>query len=851
MVEGGSGVEDRKACQVAAAAGATSSGCGVGGAGAESARPTAALATRPMKTHARVVVVGGGVMGVGLLYHLTKEGWSDVTLVEKGELTSGSTWHAAGLIPHFIASLNMAKVHCYGSRLFQRLEAETGQATGWHGCGSVRLATNRDEADWFHYVQGVLRCVGAECHLIGPSEIADLHPLLDTDGVVLGAYTPDDGHTDPASSTMAMAAGARAGGAEIYLHNRVVDIGRRADGNWDVVTEHGTIVAEHVVNAAGGFSSQVGAMVGLEVPIVNMVHQYLVTENLDAVSALDREPPVVRDPRASCYYRQEQQGLIIGPYETDGAQPWALEGIDWSFDTELLPPDIDRLVPWLELAAKRIPVFENAGIKRVVSGPITHTPDGGFLIGPASGLPNFWMCCGAGIGITQGPGAGKYLAQWMVHGQTEINVREMETRRFGKWASGGYSVSKAVDEYHHMYQVHFPGEFREPGRPVKTTPIYGKLAARGAVFAETFGWEQAKWFAAAGVEERYSFRRTNWFAPVAEECRAVRERVGVLDLSSFAKFDVTGRDAAAFLDRIIANRVPQRNGRIALAHALTELGGIECEFTVTRLDESRFYLLSAAVAQIHDYDWLVQHKDEAEDVTVEDVTGDYAVLLVSGPRSRELLAKLTAAELDNEAFPWLSAREIETAGVPVRALRVSYAGELGWELHHPMAHMEALYDAVMAAGEEYGIADFGLYAVNSLRMEKAYQAWGLELTTEITPLECGLDRFVDLNSPFIGRDAVAERAGKGVDTRLVYLSVDAADADAHGNEPVYANGRVVGLTTSGAYGHTVGQSIAFAFVEPDRSEPGTELEVAILGRRCAARVLDEPLYDPLNQRLRA
>ena len=728
---------------------------------------------------------------------------------------------------------------------------KTGQATGWHGCGAIRLATNQNEADWFHYVQGVLRCAGAECHLIGPAEIADLHPLLDTEGVVLGAYTPGDGHTDPAGSTMAMAAGARAGGAEIYLRNRVVDIARRPDESWDVVTEQGTIVAEHVVNAAGGFSPQVGAMIGLKVPIVNIVHQYLVTENLGAVAALEWEPPVVRDPHSSCYYRQEQQGLIIGPYETDGAQAWALEGIDWSFDTELLPPDIDRLVPWLELAAKRMPEFENAGIKRVVSGPITHTPDGGFLIGPAPGLRNFWMCCGAGIGITQGPGAGKYLAQWMVHGQTEINVREMETRRFGKWSTGKYSLSKAVDEYHQMYQVHYPGEFREPGRPVRTTPIYDKLAARGAVFAETFGWERAKWFSAGGTRERYSFRRTNWFEPVAEECKAVRERVGVLDLSSFSKFDVTGPDAAAFLDRIVANRVPRRDGRVALAHALTELGGIESEFTVTRFDESRFYLLSAAVAQIHDRDWLVQHKHEAEDVAITDVTDDYGVLLVTGPLSRELLSKLTDAELDNEVFPWLFAREIEVAQIPTRALRVSYVGELGWELHHPMAQMEALYDAIMAVGDEYGIANFGLYAVNSLRMEKAYKAWGLELTTELTPVEGELDRFVDMDGPFIGKDAVAKRARDNISTRLVYLSVDAVDADAHGNEPVYANGRVVGLTTSGAYGYAMEQSIAFAFVDPDQAEPGTELEVAILGRRCRAWVLNEPLYDPRNQRLRA
>ena len=803
-----------------------------------------------MKPHARVAVIGGGVMGVGLLYHLVKEGWSDVVLVEKGELTSGSTWHAAGLVPHFIGSLNMAKVHFYGSQLYQRLEAEVGQATGWHGCGSIRLATNRDEVDWFHYVHGVLRCVGAECHLIGPAEIADLHPLLDTEGVLLGAYTPGDGHTDPASSTMAMAAGARQGGAEIYLRNRVVDIARRPGGDWDVVTEQGTITAEHVVNAAGGFAPRVGAMVGLRVPIVNMVHQYLVTEDLDEVAALEREPPVVRDPRASCYYRQESQGLIVGPYETDGAEPWALDGIDWSFDAELLPPDIDRLMPWLEAASRRIPAFENAGIKRVVSGPITHTPDGGFLIGPAPGLENFWMCCGAGIGITQGPGAGKYLAQWMVHGQTEINVREMETRRFGAWSIGNYSLAKAVDEYHRMYQVHYPGEYREPGRPVATTPIYDRLAARGAVFAETFGWERAKWFAAPGVEERYGFRRMNWFEAVGEECRAVRERVGVADLSAFAKFDVTGSDAAAFLDRVVANRVP-RAGRIVLAHALTGLGGIESEFTVTRLDESRFYLLSAAVGRIHDRDWLVQHRRAGEAAEIADVTDDYGALLVSGPRARELLAKLTDADLGNAAFPWMSAREIEVAGVKVRALRVSYVGELGWELHHPMARMGGLYDALMAEGEEYGVADFGLYAMNALRMEKAYKAWGLELTTELTPIEGGLERFVDLDSPFIGRDPVAERARGSEESRLVYLSVDAVDADAHGNEPVYADGRLVGLTTSGAYGYAAGQSLAFAFVEPHLAAPDTELEVAILGRRRGARVLAEPVYDPRNDRLKA
>ena len=592
-----------------------------------------------MRSHARVVVIGGGVMGVGLLYHLAKEGWADVVLVEKGELTSGSTWHAAGLVPHFIGSLNLAKVHFYGSQLYQRLEEEVGQATGWHGCGAIRLATNRDEVDWFRYVQGVLRCVGAECHLIGPAEIAELHPLLDTEGVLLGAYTPGDGHTDPASSTMAMAAGARAGGAEIYLRNRVVDIARRRDGTWDVVTEQGTIVAEHVVNAAGGFAPQVGAMVGLDVPIVNMVHQYLVTEDLDEVAALEREPPVVRDPRASCYYRQEQRGLIVGPYETDGAQA--------------LGARRDRLVLRRRAAAARYrPPDAVAG-----AGGQTHTrlrerrdqagrqrahhPHAGWRVShrPAAGHAEF-------LDVLRRrhrhhPGAGRGKIPRAVDGpRPDRNQRARDgdpaVRRLvdGKRlqpVQGGGRVSPDV-----------PGALsrRVPrgGRPVRTTPIHDKLATRGAVFAETFGWERAKWFAPPGVEERYGFRRMNWFDAVGEECRAVREGVGVLDLSAFAKFDVAGADAARFLDRIVANRVP-REGRIVLAHALTELGGIESEFTVTRLDENRFYLLSASVAQIHDRDWLVQHRRASEDVEITDVTDDYGVLAVAGPRSRELLAE--------------------------------------------------------------------------------------------------------------------------------------------------------------------------------------------------------------------
>ena len=806
-----------------------------------------------MKTHARVVVIGGGAMGVGALYGLAKAGWGDdVVLVEKGELTSGSTWHAAGLIPHFIGSLNMAKVHRYGTEMYKSLEAETGQHTGWHGCGAIRLALTQDEVDWFKYVQGVLKLAGSECHLIGPNEIRRLHPLLETDGILLGAYTPGDGHTDPASSTQAMATGARLMGAEIYRFNRVTDTKQKANGEWQVVTEKGTITCEHIVNATGCFGPQTAAWVGLKVPYVSMIHQYLVTEPIGDIAALDEEFPVVRDPRASCYFRREKQGLLIGPYETSGAQAWGLDGVRWDFDMELLPPDIDRLEPHLERVMERMPVFGAAGIARIVSGPITHTPDGNFLLGPAPGLKNYWMCCGASIGICQGPGAGKVLAEWMIHGQSEWNVREMDPRRYGDWAVGDYTLNKSIDEYQLMYAIHLPGDFRDAGRPVKTTPIYQKLMDQGAIYAEAFGWERPKWFDVAGEGERYSFRRNNTFGPVAAECRAVRERVGLLDLTSFAKYDVTGAGAESFLNRLFANRMARRQGGIVLAHMLTEDAMIESESTITRMADDHFYVLSGITGESHDFDMLVQGKRDGEDVAIANVTDDFGVLVLTGPRARDVLGKLTDADLGNAAFPWLTGQKIEVADVATRALRVSYVGELGWELHHPIAEMENLYDAVMAAGEEFGIANFGLYAMNSMRMEKAYRGWGSELTNELTMVEADMERFVGLKKDdFVGRAAFLQRKQDGVATRLVYLTVDADDADCQGNEPVMAGGHVVGVTTSGAYGHTVGASIAFAYVEPAFAATGTELEIPILGANRAARVVDAPLYDPDNERLRA
>ena len=803
-----------------------------------------------MKEEAQVVIVGGGAMGVGLLYHLAHEGLTDTVLIDKGELTSGSTWHAAGLIPNFIGSLNMAKVHDYGVKLYARLEEETGISTGWHGCGAIRLARNDNEVDWFRYVKGVLELVGVECHLISPSEIIDLHPLLNVDDVKLGFYTPHDGWTDPSSATNSMAAGARQLGATIVRHNRVTDMNQLPDGRWEVITEKGRIVAEHVVNAAGHYGPQVGAMVGLDVPIVSVTHQYLVTETIPEVAALKTELPVVRDPRASCYYRQEHDGLIIGPYEMQGSQPYGLDGIDWSLDFHLDPPALDRLMESVGLAAERIPAFGNAGIKQVVNGPITHTPDAGFLLGPAPGLRNYWMCVGASIGITQGPGAGKYLAQWMVHGQTEINVREIDPRRFGPYSIGHYTEERAIDEYHEMYQVRMPGEYRDAGRPQKTTPIHKTLDGAGAQWQEIYGWERAQWFSPDGSPEEYSFRRSSAFDQVAAECKAVRDSVGVSDLTAFSKYDVSGPGAESLLDRLSANRLPG-DGGIRLTHMLTDLGGIESEMTITRLGRDRYYLNSAIVAQHHDLDWLNHHIEPGEDVTVTDITDDYAILGIAGPRSRDVIAKLTDADLGNEAFRWLTAQEIEVAEVPTRALRISYVGELGWELHHPIDRMAELYDAITQAGTEHDIVTFGSYAMNVMRIEKAYKAWGAELTTEITPVEADIGRFVDYSKEFKGRAATVARQNEDIAWQLVYAEIDVDDADCRGNEPVYDGERMMGITTSGTWGHTVGKSLVFAYVAPEFAAPGSTFEIDILTDRRRATVLADAAFDPKNERPRA
>ena len=818
-----------------------------------------------MNGHARIVIVGGGIMGVGLLYHLAEEGCTDALLVEKGELTSGSTWHAAGQCPNFVGNYNLAKIHQYSISLYKKLEDLTGQSVSWHTSGSVRFALTEHDIDWFKHVQGIADNVGFHIEIIGVDKIRQLNPFISTDGVLAGAWTRDDGHADPAGLTNAMARGARNMGARIVRHNRVIDINPLPSGEWEVVTENGVIVAESVVNAAGCHARQVAQMVGADLPICNIQHHYLVSGPIQEFIDREEEIPVMRDPYSSAYLRQEQKSGLIGIYEhANLAEAWPPRGLpEWEADSELFDDDLDRLMPWLERALERMPIIENAGIKRIVNGAIPHSADGPPLLGPVAGLKNFWLCCGSSFGIAQGAGCGKYLAQWMLHGDAEINMTGFDPRRFGAFADESYMKDKGRQDYSMTYFTPLPGEELPAARPRRTSPLYEKLEARGCVYTETFGWERPKWFSPDGREEEYGYRRNNVFDVVRDECLAVRERAGILDLSGFAKYDVTGAGARAFLDRVCANRMPDAGG-IVLAHLLSEGGRIGAEMTVTHLADDHFYVLSAAGAELRDLDHLVQGRRAGEQVQIANVTDERGVLALAGPAARDILAWLTDAPLDSGSFRWLSGREISIAGRPVRALRVNYVGELGWELHPPMEHMEELYDALQEAGAAFGLTDFGLYAVNSLRLEKGYRGWGAELTNEVTMIDADMGRFLRLDKEdFIGKQATLEQqariTGDGLKSvpldrqtalQLVYFEVDATDSDVRGSEPLYHGDACVGVTTSGGYGHYVRKSLGFGYVPPALAQPGTELGVGLLGERRPARVLKDPAYDPANERLR-
>ena len=814
-----------------------------------------------MKTQARVVVIGGGVVGVGTLYHLAKKGWTDVVLCERTELTAGSTWHAAGLLPLFNMSYSVGQIHKYSVALYKTLEAETGQPVGFAQVGNLRLATNRDRMDEYHHYAGTARTIGVNVEFLSPGDIKDLVPFCDTKGLVGAILHPDDGYIQPADVTMAMAKGARNRGAEIYQRTPVTAIERTAGGEWRVKTAKGDIVCEHVVCATGNYARQTGRMVGLDIPSIPVEHQFLVTEPhpllIERKKNGLREMPILRESDASYYMREERQGLLLGPYEK-GAPACFVDGVPSSFEKDLFPGDLDRLETHIEAAIARVPIFGEVGVKDVINGPIAYTPDGSPLVGPAWGVRNFWINEGHSFGVTAAGGAGWQLAEWIVEGQPSIDMLGVDPRRFGDYAGKSFLRNKNEEAYASVFTIHYHDEERPAARPLKTTPCYDRMKALGAVFGQKFGWERPNWFAPKGTEPRdvWSFRRSNYFEPVGEECRNVHENVGLQDMSAFSKFLVSGPGAEAFLDRLVANRLPKTMGRVSLCHALNARGGVRSEFTILREAADRFYLVSAGAMERFDWDYLCKQADLYTSgdgsVRLDKITTQLGVLVVAGPKSRELMSRVTDTDLSNAAFPWLTGRIADVGLAPCRLMRLNFVGELGWEIHHPIEMQNHIFDALMHAGRDLGLKPFGIRAMDSLRLEKSYRLVGTELSIEYAAFESGLHRFVHPNKgDFIGRDALVAWQQNGFQNAFVTFETgQIEDADAIGNEPIFRKGKMVGRATAGGYGWRVGKSLGLGFVRPEYAEPGTALEIEILGERKPITIIPESPYDPENARLR-
>ena len=836
-----------------------------------------------MRTHARVVVIGGGVVGVSTLYHLVKKGWGDSVLLERKELTSGSTWHAAGLLPLFNVSYSVGQIHKYSVNLYRDLEAETGQHVGFRPVSNIRLARTADRLDEYRYYTGISKTIGGiEVRFLTPEELKEIWPLCNIEGVLGAMQHPQDGYIQPADLTQALARGARAGGGEINRNTAVTAIERTASGEWLVKTDKGDITCEHVVSCTGNFARQTGRMVGLQVPVIPVEHQYIVTEPHPAIVERKRqglpEMGVLRESDSSWYMREEAGGLLLGPYET-GAPVCYVDGPSAESEYELFQEDLERLMPHVETAIERVPAFGEVGIKKIYNGAIAYTPDGSPIVGPAAGVPNFWLNEGHSFGVTAAGGAGWQLAEWIVEGEPTIDMMGVDPRRFGRYASKGFLRAKNEEAYAKVFTIHYPDEERSAARPLRQTPCYGRMRELGAVFGATFGWERPNWFAPPGYAlteqdlakpevllnenhppavdaarpvEKWSFKRSNYFEFVGQECRAVHERVGLQDMSAFAKFEVSGRGAEAWLGRLLTNRVPKALNRVTLTYLLTARGGVRAEFTLTRTGPERFYLVSAGALQAHDLDVLTKLLPPDGSVRIDHVTTQYGVLVLAGPQSRAVMERVADVDMSNAAFPWLTAQHVSVGAAGLYALRVNFEGELGWELHHPIEMQNYIFDTVMAAGQEFGIRPFGLRAMDSLRLEKSYKLVGRELSIEYTAHESGLDRFIDgKKGDFLGREVLLRRRSEGLANRSVTLEVHGVtDADARGSEPVYQGGTLVGRTTSGGYGWRVGKSLALAMVRPDLGEPGTELAIEVLGERRTVTVIGESPFDAENAVLR-
>ncbi len=806
------------------------------------------MPTSELPASARVVIIGGGVMGCGLAYHLTQEGWSDVVLLEKAELTSGSTWHAAGQITHSTSSFSLGKCVDYNIGLYSgELERETGQSVSWHGCGSFRIAYTPDEMDWLRHTLCVATALGFNIELVEPQRIRELHPFYNVDGVSGALYTPDDGHVDPSGVTHALAAGAKMRGAKIIRHCRATDITLLESGEWKVHTAHGDIVCEHVVNAGGTYARQMGEWNGLQLPMTSMTHHYFVTDTVAEFEALDRELPVIRDDKqVSGYVRMEQKSGLIGIYEKSSPNTVWEDHCPWDAEHELFAPDYDRVMPWLENALQRMPVLADYGIKRDVHGAISHPPDGNPLTGPAPGVTNYWCCCGCQIGIGWGPGLTRELARWMVYGAADISMRDYDPRRFGDYADKKWQVVKAREDYCLRHEIPFPHFNRLAGRPVKAGPLYQRLKNQGAVFEEVFGHERPRWFATDGIEamDQYSFKRNEVHDIVGREVAAVRTAAGIMDVTAFAKVEVAGADAEVYLDRLVANRLPRNTGSVVLAHFLNERGRIEIESTIVKLEEQRYYIVCAAFFEQRLLDHL-QRYTHHHCVEIINRSSSWSAVTLQGPHAQVILASVTNTSLDIQGFRWLTAQTIEIAGASVLAVRMSYSGEAGWEIHGPGELMLQVYDALWNAGTRHGLVNYGSFAMNVMRMEKGFKG-AAELTNEVTLPEADVMRFVSLDKgDFTGRQQTLVSCSADLQwvCRCLEIEPDGI-SDGHGGEAVLHNNKVVGSVSSMVYGHTVGKGLAFAYIKPDVAIASAKLSVLVMGKPRTARVLLHPAYDP-------
>lgn len=837
-----------------------------------------------MKTHARAVVIGGGVVGVSTLYHLAKKGWTDSVLIERKELTSGSTWHAAGLLPLFNMSYSVGQIHKYSVKFYEELQQETGMNVGFSKVSNIRLARTKDRWDEYMYYTGIAETIGVNVKLLTPEEVKEVWPLCETDGLLGAIQHPDDGYIQPADLTQALAKGARDKGATIYRNTTVTAIEQTEDGQWKVTTDKGEIIAEHIISCTGSFARKTGEMVGINIPVIPVEHQYIVTEpHPDILERRKQGLPemgVLRESDSAWYMREEAGGLILGPYE-HGAPVCYVDGPSDDSEYELFQEELDRLMPHIESAIARVPAFGEVGIKKVYNGAIAYTPDGNPIVGPAPGLKNFWLNEGHSFGITAAGGAGWQLAEWIVDGEPTLDLTGVDPRRFGPYATEGYLIAKNEEAYANVFTMHYPDEERSAARPLKTTPIYDRLKKLGGVFGSVYGWERANWYAPEGyalkeeelgvgadvitnhnhapaledgrIVEKWSFRRSNYFEHVGNEVKNVNQNVGVLDMSAFAKMEVSGPGARAWLESILANAIPKKRGRIALTHLLTPNGGVKAEFTVYEWAPGRFYLVSAGGLESVDHDTLRRLAPTDGSVTLQPITQKYGVLALAGPKSREVLKKLTRTSLENKDFPWLTAKEISVGVATAHALRVNFVGELGWELHHPIEMQNYIFDRLMEAGAEFGIKPFGIRAMVSMSLEKSYRNMGRELSVEYNAYSSGLDRFIKPEKQFIGRDAVVAGKEKGLTWIFSTLIVSGnTTVDARGSEAILNDaGEVVGRATSGGFGWRIGKSVALAMLAPNYATIGTKLKIKILGDLYDAEVVGESPFDPDNAVLRA